>query len=76
MTLDELQRRDARIGELEARGRQRTPDEQEQLGRLYVARDHHWRRLPEQIDRAARRLADMSAYARQIGLPYDRGLAD
>lgn len=71
MTLDQLQQRDARIAELEARGRARTPAEQEELGRLIYNRDCFWRRLPLAAATARRRLAELEAYARRHRLPIE-----
>ena len=71
MTVSELQRRDRRISDLEAKGRARTPAEQDELGRLYDRRDQHWKRLPKMIARAKRKAASLEAYARQIGFMFE-----
>jgi 3-mercaptopyruvate sulfurtransferase SseA len=75
VTLDQLQRRDARIAELEARGRARTRAEDNELGRLTGARDQFWRRLADQRRRALNRAAELTAYARQHGLDLERDAA-
>lgn len=72
MTLDQLNQRDARIAALEAIHRdRRTAAEQDELGRLIVARDYFWRRLPLALDNARRKAAELEAHARQHGLPLD-----
>lgn len=73
MTLDQLQRRDARIAMLEALGRDRTRTQDHEFGALVNARDHFWRRMGAQHARARRRAADLAAYARQHGLRLDDG---
>lgn len=71
MGLADLQRRDARIAELEAIGRRnRTRDQDHELGRLVDARDQLWRRLSRRIVAARSRARDLEAYARQVGLPF------
>lgn len=71
MGLDDLQRRDARIAELEAIGRRnRTRDQDHELGRLVGARDELWRRLSRRIVAARNRARDLETYARQVGLPF------
>lgn len=69
MTLDELQRRDTRIARLEAIGRGRTRDEDHELAGLINARDLFWRRLPDALARARRRLHALEAHAAQHRLP-------
>ena len=69
MTLDQLQARDRRIMDLEARGRDRSRAEDHELARLIYARDCHWRRLGDAVRKARRKAAELEAYARQIGLP-------
>ena len=71
MGLADLQRRDARIAELEAIGRaHRTRDQDHELGRLIDARDQLWRRLARRLAAARSRARDLETYARQIGLPF------
>ena len=65
MTLDQLQQRDARIAELEAIGRARSVEQQDELGRLQYARDCFWRRMPIAFATAQRRAAELAAYAAQ-----------
>lgn len=72
MTLDEAQRRDDAIAALEAKGRARTPAEQDELGRLVAARDQFWRRLGRQYAATRGKLAHLAALAAQAGLPLDR----
>ncbi len=70
MTLDQLQRRDARIAELDALGQRRTRDEDHEHAALVNARDHYWRRLPDAIAAARRKAADLQNYARQAGFTF------
>lgn len=71
MSVDELLRRDARIAELEAiRRRDRSPEQQHELGRLITARDQHWRKLEHQIAKAWRKARDLENYARQAGFKF------
>lgn len=71
MSIDQLQRRDRRIAELEALGRHgRTRGEDHELGQLIDARDQLWRRLPARIDAARRRAHELEAYARQAGFAF------
>jgi hypothetical protein len=73
MTLDELQNRDRRIAELEAIPKERRNGiEQDELGRLSIARDAHWRRLPEALAIARRKARDLETYARQWRLPLNQ----
>ena len=69
MTADQLLRRDRRIDELEARGRDRTAVEQDELLFLVDARDAAWKRLAGRVLSHQRKAAELAAYARQIGLP-------
>lgn len=70
MTGDERMRRDERIRELEKLGRKlRTPEQQDELGRLTYNRDQEWRRLPQAIAAARAKARDLENYARQVGLP-------
>jgi hypothetical protein len=71
MTLDQLMTRDRRIDELERLGRDRTREQDHELGSLTSARDHHWRRLPHAIAKARRRAIDLEHYARQHRLPLE-----
>jgi len=75
MTVSELERRDRRISELEAKGRARTQAEQDELGRLYDRRDQHWKRLPKMIARARRKAESLEGYARQIGFLFKEEVA-
>jgi hypothetical protein len=73
MTLDELQARDSRIATLEAIPKDRRNGvEQDELGRLSVAREAHWRRLPEAVAIARRKARDLETYARQWRLPLSQ----
>lgn len=70
MNFDAIQHRDRRIDEIEAiPRRKRTPEQQDELGKLLVARDHFWRRLPAALNRARIKAAQIEAYARQIRMP-------
>jgi len=71
MTLDQLNRRDARIAALEALGRcGRSLAEQDELGQLVANRDLYWRRLPRALARARDKAAGLEAYARQVGFVF------
>lgn len=71
MSVDELLARDARIAELEAiRRRDRTAEQQHELGRLISGRDQHWRKLEHQIAKAWRKARDLEFYARQAGFKF------
>ena len=70
MGLDDLQRRDARIAQLEAIGcRNRTREQDHELGRLIDARDQLWRRLASRIAAARDRARELETYARPTGPP-------
>jgi len=66
MMLDEMQRRDACIAAIERiPAAQRSPEQQDALGRMHAARDLQWRRLPLSYARAQLRQREIEAYAAQ-----------